>query len=55
MTNAVTAMTTNITPTALWEQVGTVMPFVATMVIFCFGFLIVKKVIRKASGGRAGV
>lgn len=47
MENAITAITTNVTPTALWGQVETIMPFVATIIVFGFGFGIVKSILNQ--------
>lgn len=55
MTNAITSMTTTITPVALWEQVAEVMPFVSTLVIFGFGFYLVRKAIKGARNGKPRV
>lgn len=46
---------TSLTPTALWGVVGDIMPVVIPIVLFGFGFLLVKKVINpnKIKKGKA--
>lgn len=54
MENAIGTITNSITADALWGQVGTVMPFVVTIITFGFGFIIVKRLLnaRKAMKGK---
>lgn len=53
MNGVVTQLETGVTPVALWGQIGTMMPFIITMILFGFGYYIFKKVIRGTRTGRA--
>lgn len=46
MDNAINTITTSITADALWGQVGQIMPFVTVIVLFGFGFVLVKRMLN---------
>lgn len=51
----VTALTTAITPTALWGAITPFAPLVAVLVIFAFSYGVVHKVIKGAGKGKAKI
>lgn len=50
-----TALSTNITAAKLGEQLSGAVPFIAMAAIFAFGFFIMRKAVKRASKGKAGV
>ncbi len=46
---------TGITADTLFSTVSTVIPFVIVMVMFAFGWKVLRRAIKKASSGKAGV
>lgn len=50
-----TALSTNITAAKLGEQLGGAVPFIAMAALFAFGFFIMRKAVKRASKGKAGV
>lgn len=55
MSNIVATLQSQITADTLFSTVGTVIPFVITMVIFSFGWRVLRHAIGAASHGKAGV
>lgn len=55
MANIVSALTEGITQETLFNTVGAVMPFVITMVIFAFGWRVLRKAVKGASKGKANL
>lgn len=51
----VTQLTSGITATTLFSTVGLVIPFVMSMVIFSFGWRVLRHAIGAASHGKAGI
>jgi len=49
----ITALTAAVTPTLLWAQLAPVAAFIASIVIFSFGYYVLRKVIRGAAHGKA--
>lgn len=49
----VTALTTAITPTALWAALAEVAPFIGIVVIFAFSYRILRRLVSGASKGKA--
>lgn len=50
-----TALSTNITAAKLGEQLSGAVPFIAMAALFAFGFVIMRKAVKRASRGKAGV
>ncbi len=55
MEGAVSALTETVTPVALWQCVSTAAPYIAAIVLFAFGYRIVKRMISGVSKGKAKV
>lgn len=55
MENAVNTISTTLTPAVLWEQVGSIMPVVLGVVVFAFGFYLIRKLIKGFSKGKARI
>lgn len=55
MQQLVTALNTEITLDALWANITAFAPLIITMVLFAFGYRIVKRVIRGTSRGKASI
>lgn len=55
MTAFITALTTAVTTDTLWAEVTKAVPFIGAMLIFAFGYMIVKKSIKKAPKGKVGI
>lgn len=53
MNTAITALSTAVTGEALWGEVALAVPFIATIVLFAFGYKIVRRVTKGASSGTA--
>lgn len=52
MSSFITALTTNLTPAALWNELAGIAPYLGVMIVFAFGFRIVLKLIKKAPKGK---
>ena len=48
-------LTSGITVDTLFSVVSEIIPFVIVMVMASFGFYVLRKVIKKASRGKAGI
>lgn len=55
MANIIATLESGITEATLFTTVGTVMPFVITMVIFSFGYRVLKHAVKGASKGKASM
>lgn len=55
MTNTVSAITAAVTPAALWEIVGNVIPIVLIVTLFSLGFYLVRRQMKKVSKGKGGM
>ena len=55
MEAVVTALSTGITANALWGQIEGMIPFVCGMVIFAFGYFLLRRIIKKPCKGKAGI
>lgn len=55
MQSIVTQLTTGITSAGLFGTVAEIIPFVIIMIGFAFGYKVLRRAIKKASGGKAGV
>lgn len=55
MANTITAITTAVTPTALWEIVGEVIPLALVVTLFSLGFYLVRRQMKKVSKGKGGM
>lgn len=51
----ITALTTGVTAEQFWSNVAPFGAFIATMVVFAFGYRVVRKVISGAGKGRAKI
>lgn len=54
MENAITAISTAMSPTVLWGQIGTVAAFVASVSVVALGFYLIKRASRKATKLKGG-
>lgn len=52
---AVTTITETITPSVLGGVVSSIMPFVLGMVVFGFGFYLLRRLLKGASKGKAKI
>ena len=55
MENVVTALTTGLSATAMWEQVSAVVPLLVITTLFALGFYLVKRVINKTKRAKGGI
>lgn len=55
MTNIATQLTEGITSASLFQTVGEIMPFVTVMIIFAFGYRVLRKAVKAASKGKANM
>lgn len=55
MENTISTITTTLSPAALWEVVGNVMPFAAATTLFALGFYLVRRIMRKAKKAQGGI
>lgn len=51
--SALTSSTGGLTSANLWTEVGTAATLIASIVIFAFGYRIVRKVVKGAAKGKA--
>lgn len=51
----ITALTTGVTAEQFWANVAPFGAFIATMVVFAFGYRVLRKVISGAGKGRAKI
>ena len=55
MAAIVSALTTGITSAGLFGTVAEIMPFVVIMIGFAFGYKVLRKAVKGASKGKAGI
>ena len=55
MSGFITALQTNLTSANLWSELTAAAAFIGLMVIFAFGYRVVRKVIKGTSKGKANV
>ena len=55
MDSAVNALQTNVSTSSLWANIGTIMPFLGTMILFGFGYYLLKRVVRGIRSGKAKI
>ena len=55
LTSLITALTSNITAEAFWGNIAPFGTFLATMVVFAFGYRVIRKVISGAGRGKAKI
>lgn len=55
MDSAVNALQTNVTTLSLWGNIGTMMPFLGTMILFGFGYYLLRRVVRGIRTGKAKI
>lgn len=55
MSSVWTALSTNITAAKLGDELAGAIPFIAMAALFAFGFFIMRKAVKRASKGKAGV
>lgn len=53
MSSFITAMTTNLTPAALWNELAGLAPYLGIMIVFAFGYGVVRRSVKKAQKGKA--
>lgn len=54
MANFITALQTNLTSANLWGELAAAGAFIGLMVVFAFGYRVVRRVINKTSKGKGG-
>lgn len=55
MEAVITSLTTQLSATALWGVVGSVVPFLAISVLFGLGFYLVKRILNKTKRAKGGM
>lgn len=55
MTTFITQLETELTSGKLWTELSNAAPFIGLMVVFAFGYYIVRKVIKGVAKGKARV
>ena len=55
MTDFITALETNLTSANLWNELSGVAAFLGLMVVFAFGYRIVRRLINGVSKGKAKI
>lgn len=55
MAGIVSQLTSGITSAGLFGTVGEIMPFVIIMIGFAFGYKVLRKSVKGASGGKANI
>ncbi len=55
MESIATQLTTGITSESLFATVGEIMPFVTIMIIFAFGYRVLRHAVKGASKGKASM
>ena len=55
MTDFITAVTSQVTVNSLWSSVSNAAPLIITMVLFAFGYRVVRRVINGTSKGKGKV
>lgn len=55
MSGFITALQTNLTSANLWGELTAAGAFIGLMVVFAFGYRVVRKVIKGTSKGKANV
>ena len=55
MDGAVNALSSNVTTSLLWSNISSLMPFLGTMILFGFGFYLLRKIIRGIRTGKAKI
>lgn len=52
MENVVTELTTSLSPSAVWGVIGSVVPFMASLVLVGLGFYLIKRAMKKVQKGK---
>lgn len=55
MSGFITALQTNLTSANLWTELTAAGAFIGLMVVFAFGYRVIRKVIKGTSKGKANV
>lgn len=55
MTAIANQLTAGITSESLFETVGEIMPFVIVMIVFAFGYRVLRHAVKGASKGKASM
>lgn len=55
MSGFITALQTNLTSANLWSELTAAGAFIGLMVVFAFGYRVIRKVIKGTSKGKANV
>lgn len=55
MGDFITELTTAVTPTALWDNLTPVAALVGVLIIFAFGYYVLRKVVKGAGRGKPTV
>lgn len=51
----ITELSNDLTASSFWLELQTAAPFIATLVVFAFGYRVIRKVISGAAKGRAKI
>lgn len=55
MSDFINALTSSVTPTALWGTLSDAAPIITVMLLFAFGYFVLKRVIRGIGHGKARI
>lgn len=55
MSTIVSSLTSGVTSAGLFGTVAEIMPFIVIMIGFAFGYKVLRKVVKGASKGKAGI
>lgn len=55
MSGFITALQTNLTSANLWSELTAAGAFIGLMVVFAFGYRVIRRLISKAGKGKAGI
>lgn len=50
-----TALNENVTPALLGAELKNAIPFIAATALFAFGFYLIRRAVKKATRGKAGI
>lgn len=49
------SLSEKVTPALLGAELGNAMPFIAATALFAFGFWLIRRAVKRASKGKAGI
>lgn len=54
MANVITALETSAGPTALWATFTDAVPYIGLMMVFGFGFYLLRRITKRGTKGKGG-